>query len=223
MVSATVAVCVNDPELPVKVIVVLPAVAAAEAVMVTLCVTPGVSVSAEGCAVTPLGNPLIATDTVPLNPLIAATFTLICCPVPPAPRAIAVGVEDKVKSGTGAGREIVSAAVITWLSVPELPVRVIIALPAVVAAEAVIVTLCATPGVSISVEGCAVTPLGSPLIATDTVPLNPLTGTALTLICCPAPPDISEIAVGVEDKEKSGAGSDPPPQEAVTKQRSKAE
>lgn len=69
-----------------------------------------------------------------------------------------------------------------------MPVRVSIALPGIVAAEAVKATVCAVPGVRVSVAGCAVTPVGKPVIATDTWLVKPLTGTALTLICWEVPP-----------------------------------
>ena len=44
-------------------------------------------------------------------------------------------------------------------------------------------------------------------MATDTVPVNPLSGAALTLICWAAPPETSVIDVGEEDREKSGGGA----------------
>jgi hypothetical protein len=45
-------------------------------------------------------------------------------------------------------------------------------LAAAVLDAAVKVTLCAVPGTSVSVAGDAVTPEGSPVIATETVPLK---------------------------------------------------
>ena len=46
---------------------------------------------------------------------------------------------------------------------------------------AVSVVLCAVPGVRLSVAGFAVTPVGSPEIATATAPLKELTAAAVTL------------------------------------------
>jgi hypothetical protein len=89
-------------------------------------------------------------------------------------------------------------------------------LPAAVPAEAVTVTLCAVPGVKLSVAGFTVTPVGRPVIATLTIPVKPLAGTALTLIACPVPPGISETLAGVALRVKSpagGGGVDPPPQD----------
>jgi hypothetical protein len=79
-------------------------------------------------------------------------------------------------------------------------------LPETAFALAVRLTLCGVPGVSVSVAGCAVTPAGSPVIATDTIPVKPFNPAALTLSCCPAPPAIGVTLEGITDKEKSAAG-----------------
>jgi hypothetical protein len=70
-------------------------------------------------------------------------------------------------------------------------------LPAAALAPAVTVTVCAVPGVKLSVAGVTVTPVGSPAIATLTIPVKPLAGVAFTLICCPVPPGTSEMLAGV--------------------------
>lgn len=199
----------------------LPAVAEAAAVTVMLCAMPGVRVSVNGCAVTPVGSPVIATATVLLKELTAVAVTLTWEPVAPAVRAREVGDAVKVKSGGGGGAEIVAAMVAEWLSVPEVPVSVRVALPATAVAAAVIVTFCAVPGVNVRVAGCAVTPVGSPVMATATMPVNPFAEVAFTLICCPAPPGTSVIDAGVGAREKSAsdAGLDPPPQEIAARQK----
>src|ERR1700685_2089012 len=112
-----------------------------------------------------------------------------------------VGERVRVKSGGG---EMVAVTVALWESVPEVPVRVNVVLPSIAAAEAVNVMVCAVPGVSVSVAGCAVTPLGKPVIAMDTMLAKPLTGGALTLICWDAPPGVRVTVVGRADNEKSG-------------------
>src|SRR6266566_4806220 len=111
---------------------------------------------------------------------------------------------------------MVAATVAEWLRAPEVPVKVTMALPAAALAPAVTVTVCAVPGVKLSDAGCAVTPTGSPAIATFTIPVKPLTGTAFTLICCPAPPGTTEMLAGVAVRVKSpaAAGMEPPPQDA---------
>lgn len=52
------------------------------------------------------------------------------------------------------------------ISVPDVPVSVAVENPAAVPVAAISVSVEAVPGVSVSDDGCAVTPLGSPVIAT---------------------------------------------------------
>jgi hypothetical protein len=68
------------------------------------------------------------------------------------------------------------------------------------------VMFCALPGVSVSVIGLAVTPAGSPLMVTVTIPVNPFAGTAFTLIACPKPPAVSATVIGANVIEKSAVG-----------------
>jgi hypothetical protein len=65
-------------------------------------VVPGVSVSAAGVAVTPVGSPVRATATVPENPLTALAVTLIGIPAAPAVRLRDAGDAVSVKSGLAA-------------------------------------------------------------------------------------------------------------------------
>jgi hypothetical protein len=119
---------------------------------------------------------------------------------------------------------MVAAIVAEWFRAPDVPVNVTIALPATALAEAVTVTVCAVPGARLRVAGCAVTPPGSPLTATFTIPVNPLVGTAFTLICCPPPPGTSATLAGVAIRLKSpagGAGFDPPPQDTSRSRQEK--
>jgi hypothetical protein len=194
----------------------LPATALAEAVTITVCAVPGVKLSVAGCAVTPLGSPAIATFTVAVNPFAGTAFKLICCPPPPGTSETLAGKTVRLKSATGGGAETPTATAAEWLRPPDVPANVTMALAAAELAEALTVIVCAVPGVKLSEAGCAVTPLGSPAIATFTMPVNPLAGTAFTLICCPPPPGASETLAGVAVRLKSpggGAGVEPPPQE----------
>jgi hypothetical protein len=153
---------------------------------------------------------------MPVKPLTGTAFTLIGCPPPPPTSEILAGVAVRLKFPAGGGAEMVAPTVAEWLRAPEVPVNVTIALPAAALAEAVTVTVCAAPGVKLSVAGSAVTPFGSPAIATFTIPLKPLAATAFTLICCPPPPGTSETLAGVAARAKSpaaGAGMEPPPQD----------
>ena len=76
-----------------------------------------------------------------------------------------------------------------------------VALPAAADAAAVMVTDWAVPGVSVSDDGCAVTPLGRPVMAMATLLVNPLTAFALTLTVEPVAPVIRESEVGDTERE----------------------
>ena len=78
--------------------------------------------------------------------------------------------------------------------------------PLAVAGAAEMATFCAVPGVNVSVDGWAVTPVGRPVIATDTMPVKLLAAVALMLICCGGPPGTSVMLPGVEASEKSAGG-----------------
>jgi hypothetical protein len=85
-------------------------------------------------------------------------------------------------------------------------VKVTVALPAAALDAALSVTFCAVPGVNVSVAGFAVTPLGSPEIATVTEPVKPFTAVASTLTGEPAAPAVMFSDVGEIVSEKSGGG-----------------
>jgi hypothetical protein len=202
----------------VKVTVAVPAAAVASAVRVVLCAVPGVRLNEAGLAVTPAGRPVIATATVPLKEFAAVAVTLTEAPAPPPVSESDVGERVREKSGGGAA-ETVSATPAVWLNVPEVPVNVAVELPAVAVLPAVRVTVFATPGDRVSVAGLAVTPVGSPDMATVTIPLNPLDAVAVTLTVWPAPPAVIAKVVGVAIREKSGAGAKvaPPPHASIKK------
>ena len=96
-----------------------------------------------------------------------------------------------------------------WLSVPEVPVKAMALLPRVVLAAAVSVTFCAVPGMSDSEAGLAVTPAGSPVMATETLPVKEFRAVASTLTCVPVAPAMRATDVGETLNEKSGAGAQP--------------
>jgi hypothetical protein len=207
---------VRLPDVPVNITVAVAVGALRAATNVVLCTIPGVRLNVAGFAVTPTGSPAIATATMLPKEFIAFAVTLTGDPAPPAVMINDVGASISEKSGSPV---TVAATVAVWLSIPDVPVSINVALPATAAAPAVKVTLCAVPGVSVSIAGCAITPLGNPVIATVIDWVKPFTGIAFTLICCPAPPAASVIVAGIEDKEKSATGSclDPPPQDVKTK------
>src|ERR1700730_15442920 len=90
---------------------------------------------------------------------------------------------------------------------PEVPVNVTFDVAAVALSAAVSVVLCATPGDRLNVAGFAVTPAGSPVIATATVPANEFTPAAVTLTATPAPPATTVTDAGGTASVKSGPGA----------------
>jgi hypothetical protein len=206
-VSVSVAVCVRLPEVPVKLTVDVATAALDDAVSVMLCAVPGVSVRLAGFAVTPLGRPVMAMVTAAVKPLLAVALTLTA-PLPePAVRPSVDGVKLSVKSGGGAAAATVNVNVAACVRPPEVPVKLTVDVATVALDDAVSVVLCAVPGVRVSVAGFAVTPLGKPVIAIVTGPLNPLDGLALTLTAVPAAPAVRLNVAGVKVTVKSGAAA----------------
>jgi hypothetical protein len=84
---------------------------------------------------------------------------------------------------------------------------VAVADPAADPAAAVRLRVAAVPGVSVREDGCAVTPEGSPEIATDTLPENPLTAVANTETVDAVPFDGKLTEAGLTLSEKSAAAA----------------
>jgi hypothetical protein len=104
-----------------------------------------------------------------------------------------------------------------WVRLPEVPVKLTVAVAAPALDAAVNVVLCAVPGTSESVAGLAVTPDGSPATVTLTVPVKPFCAAAFTLTVWPMAPTVRVTVAGVDVSEKSAvragftAERDPPP------------
>jgi len=118
---------------------------------------------------------VIAMATVPLKEFTAVARTLTFEPDVPATRVRDVGDTVRENSGGGGAAEMVSAMLTVWPVLPAVPLTVTVALPGVAINEAVSTTFCAMPGVNESVDGLAVTPEGSPLMVTSTVPVKLMT------------------------------------------------
>ena len=99
---ARAAVCVRAPDVPVKVAVAEAAAVPTGAVRESVAAVPGVSVSVDGCAVTPAGKPAIVTCTLEENPSSAVARTETVCGVPLAVKVTAAGFTLKEKSACGA-------------------------------------------------------------------------------------------------------------------------
>jgi len=98
------------PLVPVTVTVAPPSVAVLDAASVNVELVPVFGVVGLNAAVTPLGKPVAAKLTPPVNPPVRAIFTVL---IPLAPRLTVrlAGLADKVKS-TGGG----------WFTVREIAV-----------------------------------------------------------------------------------------------------
>lgn len=205
---------VREPEVPVKTTLALPACALLPAVRVKLCGVPGVSEADAGLAVTPAGNPLSATLTVPVKPFTAVADSCTGCPAPPTVRLRDWGLRASEKSAcAGGGAVTVMASEAVCVSVPEVPVKVAVADPGAVPAAAdtlrtVVAAAEPGPGVSVSVDGFTVTPAGKPVMATCTLEENPLIGVAVTETVDATPFATRAKDAGLMLSEKSGGGAE---------------
>jgi hypothetical protein len=195
--------CVNVPEVPVNVAVEDPAAVPEGAVSVSVEAVPGVSVSEDGCAVTPAGSPLIATWTLEENPFCAVASTDTMAAVPFAVKVTEAGITLSEKSA-GAAPVTESEACVLAVFPPTLAVNVMVAVVVGVDEEAVIVSGKATPGVTDNVAGEMVTPLGNP--DTETVAaLPPPAPPSRREACWPAAPAVTWML----DGERVSVGCDP--------------
>ena len=102
-----------------------------------------------------------------MKPFSAVAVNCTACPAPPMVRLREEGLTASEKSaGGGGGTVTVTGNDAVCVKAPEVPVNVAVEDPAAVPAGAVRVTVAAVPGVSVKDEGCAVTPVGRPVIAT---------------------------------------------------------
>ena len=93
------------------------------------------------------------------------------------------------------------------MRVPEVPVKVMVGVAEAAVASAVRVVVaegCA--GVSVSVDGLAVTPEDRPEIETEIEPLKEFIAVAVTVIALDDAPALREVEVGETAREKSGLG-----------------
>jgi hypothetical protein len=167
-VSATVAVAVNEPEVPVIVTVTGPPTVAVLAAVSVTTLDP-VAGFVPNDAVTPLGSPLAERVTLPVNPFAGFTVMVSVLLLPWVTDRLAAELES-VKLGPGFN---VRAMVVDAVSDPEVPVIVTVVGPPTVA-EFVAVSVSTLDPVAGFVPNDAVTPLGSPLAVRVTLPLKPL-------------------------------------------------
>jgi hypothetical protein len=153
-----------------------------------------VSVSEDGCAVTPEGSPEMATDTLPENPLTAVANTETVDAVPFDARLTEAGLTLSEKSaGAAACTEREPWVLTAW------PAMVVVkeTIAVVVAAEAAAVSVKgkAVPGVSESVAGEIETPVGNPETVTTAAPV-PAGAVRSREAGCPVAPAVSLMLEG---------------------------
>jgi len=173
-VSEMVVVAVTEPEVPVIVIVEVPAAAVLAAVSVR--VLPEVDGFEDQAAVTPVGSPEAARVTEPLNGLTSVILIVATLLEPAAIDNVAAdGVSTKLPAAEPA--VTVSAMVVDAVSVPEVPLIVIV----LVVAAAVLDTANMSPLVPVVglASSVAVTPVGRPETARVTAPVNPFAPSTL--------------------------------------------
>jgi hypothetical protein len=121
-------------------------------------------------AVTPAGRPETVSAALPVKPLLGVTVMVLVAMAPCT--TLSVGVE--VASEKEAGGATVKAMATVELRLPDFPVTVTAAVPAVALPLAVKVNVLAV--VALAGLKDAVTPLGKPATVSATAALNPFVG-----------------------------------------------
>ncbi len=123
----------------------------------------------------PFGRPDAARLTLPLKPLCGPTVRVLT-PLFPCTRLRLLGDAERLKFGTVITRPIEEV----WLKLPEVPVTVTVAVPAVAEGPAASVRVL-DPVVFAGLKD-AVTPFGRPDAARLTLPLKPLCGPTMRVL-----------------------------------------
>ncbi len=188
---------VKLPDLPVMVTVAVPAAAELLAVRVSTLVEVVGFVAND--AVTPVGRPAAVKVTLPVKPFVGFTVMVL---VPPGRVGVIVtlaGEADSVKFGGGV---TVRAIVVVGARLPDVPVMVTVAVPALAVAPAVSVsTLVEVVGF---VANDAVTPVGRPVAAKVTLPVKPFVGFTVMVLVPPGRVGVIVTLAGEADSVKLG-------------------
>ena len=163
-VSDSVTVCESDPLIAVRTIGYVPDDTVEAAATVIEAGVPAVSAKDEGVSTTPDGAPVAVTWIVPAKPLMAAADR----PTEPlAPWTIesAGGASASEKSGVAA-LVMVNTRAMECVSVPEVPVKTMLYVPAVAFVATVRLMACGVKVESNKLEGVSETPAGMPLATT---------------------------------------------------------
>lgn len=179
------AVLFKVPEVPVTVIVAVPAVA--ELAATNARVLAPVVFTGLNDAVTPLGSPVVTRLTLPAKPFSGLTVSAVLAPLPGV-RVRLAGEAERVKLGT----VIVRLIVAVLFKAPDVPVIVIVVVPAAAELPAAKVRVLA-PVVLAGLKD-AVTPFGSPAAARLTLPLKPFSEPIAMVLTPLLPAEIERVA-----------------------------
>lgn len=147
-------------------------------------------------ATTPLGNPEMLRATVPVNPFWGVMVSAL---VPSAPGCTLSAVGETASENVGAARTV--SAIATWLlRAPDVPVIVMLDVPAAAALAALMVAILLPP---LTAPKVAVTPVGRPDALNTTVPAKPFSLTIATVLV-PLAPAVTLKAEGAAASVKLG-------------------
>jgi hypothetical protein len=188
-----------EPEVPVIVTLNGPPAAAELLAVSVMTLLPDAGFTLKD-APTPLGKPLAASETLPLNPPKLATLMVLLLLLPCAADRLA-GEAPRVNPGA---RFTVSENWAVAVSEPETPVTVTVVGPPTVALPAAVsvTTLLLVAGLGLN---DALTPDGKPMAENVTLPVNPFAGVMLREFVLV----LSWVSVTLAlaaDSEKLGAG-----------------
>ena len=204
IVRAIVVLWTSEPEVPVTVTVAGPRVAVEDAVNVRTEVTVpfagGVTGLVANEAVTPLGKP-VALRVVAELKLFWLVMVMVLVPLPPGFTVREAGESLMVKFGV-AGAFTVRARVLVATRLPEVPVMVTVAVPRVAVLLAVRVSVLVL--VVLVGLNAAVTPVGRPVAARLTLPVNPLMAFTVIVLVPPAAPWVIVRLLGESASVKLG-------------------
>ena len=154
-------------------------------------------------AVTPLGSPEADKLTLLLK-LFCGVRVMVLEPLAPCAIVILLGDAESVKSGMKAGFTVtVSATVVVFDKLPEVPVMITVTVPV----EAVLLAVRAKALVLVVLVGVkeADTPLGIPEADKLTLPLKPFCGVTV-IVLVPVAPCVMVRALGDAEIVKFGTG-----------------
>lgn len=195
--SVIVVVAVKLPDVPVIVIVFVPAVAVGRAVKVrTLVEVAGFGLKE---AVTPADSLEVVSVTLPLNPPCGVMVIVLVPLAPPLAMLTAEGAAESVKLCTEA--LTVRLMVVLPVVLPDTPEMVTVTVP-VVAVEVAdkVSVLVLEVGFGLN---AAVTPLGKPEAERVTLPLKPPTSLTV-MVLVPLLPCVTVTLLGEADSVKPG-------------------